>query len=108
MMRFIAEGRDLSGCSVADVIIGKAAAMLFVKAGIKEVYGEVMSVAASDYLYSRDIPCVCGTLTEKIINRKGDGICPMEETVADIDDPQEGYAALKQRMIQMQKGADHV
>lgn len=43
MMRFIAEGRDLSGCSAADVIVGKASAMLFVKAGINEVYGKVMS-----------------------------------------------------------------
>lgn len=95
MMRFIAEGRDLSGCSAADVIVGKAAAMLFVKAGVAAVYGEVMSTAARDYLKRHNIPCSFGTLTEKIINRKGDGICPMEKTVADICGAEEGYEVLK-------------
>ena len=95
MMRLIAGGRDLSGFAVADVIVGKAAAMLFVKAGIAEVYGEVTSAAARDYLQQHDIPCSWSALTEKIINRKGDDICPMEKTVADISDAQEGYEALK-------------
>lgn len=65
MMRFLAEGRELSGYSVADVIVGKAAAMLFVKAGIREVCGEVMSVAVREYLKSRDIRCEYSILTEK-------------------------------------------
>ena len=105
MLRFIAEGRELSGYSAADVIVGKAAAMLFVKAGVREVYGEVMSEQGFAYLQSRSVPCACGTLTEKIINRKGDGICPMEQTVADIDDPEKGYHALAERMAQLRKGA---
>lgn len=107
MMRFLAEGRELSGYSVANVIVGKAAAMLFVKAGIREVCGEVMSVAAREYLKSRDIRCEYSILTEKIINRKGDGICPMEQAVADIDDPDEGYRALQKRMSELKKGGFH-
>ena len=108
MMRLIAEGRDLIGYSVADVIVGKAAAMLFVKAGIREVYGEVMSEGGYAYLQEHSIPCACGTLCDKIINRRGDGICPMEQTVSGLDDPEEGYTALKERLAQMQKGAAHV
>ena len=108
MMRFLAEGLDLRGYSVADVIVGKAAAMLFVKSGISEVYGEVSSEAGCAYLQEHEIPCTYGTLTEKIINRKGDGICPMEQTVAELDNPEEGYKALKERMTQLQKGIAHV
>ena len=108
MMQFLAERRDLNGYSVADVIVGKAAAMLFVKAGIRDVYGEVMSEAGYRYLQEHHIPCAYGTLTEKIINRKGDGICPMELAVALLDDPEEGYIALKDRLAQLQKGAAHV
>lgn len=108
MMRFLAERLDLRGYSVADVIVGKAAAMLFVKSGISEVYGEVMSEAGYAYLQEHEIPCTYGTLTEKIINRKGDGICPMEQTVAELDNPEEGYKALKERMTQLQKGVAHV
>lgn len=108
MIRLIEEGRDLHGYAAADIIVGKAAAMLFIKVGIREVYGEVMSRAGYDCLQQHDIPCAYGKLTEKIINRKGDGICPMEQTVALIDDPEEGTIALQQRMMELRKGAEHV
>ena len=108
MMRFIAEGLDLAGSSAADVIVGKAAAMLFVKAGIAEIYGRVTSKTARDYLCDRGIPCSYDTLTDRIINRKGDDICPMEKTVADIDDPEEGYEALKARLTEMRMGGTNV
>lgn len=103
MMRLIAEGRDLIGYSAADVIVGKAAAMLFVKAGIAQVYGRTMSRAGKEYLEAHGIPCSCGELTEKIINRTGDDICPMERTVMNIDGYEEGYEAIKERLAQMKK-----
>lgn len=101
MMTFISEGRNIFGYSVADVIVGKAAAMLFAKAGIASVYGEVMSVAAFDYLTARGISAEYGQMTERIINRTGDDICPMEKTVSDIDDFNEGYIALRNRLSQI-------
>ena len=104
LIRLIDESRDLSGYAAADRIVGKAAAMLFVKADVSAVYGRVTSAAAKEYLDSRGIPCTFGTLTEKIINRSGDDICPMEKTVTDIDDPEEAYSALKERLSQLRKG----
>lgn len=103
MMNYFEEKRELRGFSVADVIVGKAAAMLFVKAGIAEVYGEVMSVSARDYLSKHNIPCSFGTLTERIINRKGDGICPMEQAVAETNDCEAGYLALKNRLDELKQ-----
>ena len=98
MMRFLAEGRDLNGYSAADVIVGKAAAMLFIKAGIRAVYGEVTSQAGYELLQGYGIPCTYGTLTDRIINRRGDGVCPMEEAVASTDSPEEGYIILRARL----------
>ena len=95
MIRILEEERVLRGYSVADMVVGKAAAMLFVKAGIIEVYAEVMSSAARDYLRQHNITCEWNTLTQRIINRAGTDICPMEKTVADISDAQEGYKALR-------------
>ena len=95
MMKFIAENKELKGGTVADLIVGKAAAMLFVKAGIICVYGKVMSEAGKRYLMEHKITCSYEILTERIINRKGTDICPMEKTVADIDDTEMGYEALK-------------
>ena len=101
MMRFLAEGRDLRGYSAADVIVGKAAAMLFVKAGIVCVHGKTMSVSARDFLEQHGIPCSYDTLTEKIINRQGTDICPMEKTVAEIGDVDEAYEALSRKLSEM-------
>jgi len=94
MLDWLAEGADLSGYSVADKIVGKAAALLFILAAVKDVYGEVMSEGGLAVLQSHGIPCSYGTLAPYIINRKGDGICPMEQTVQDIDDPESAYEAL--------------
>lgn len=103
MMKFIAQGRELTGYSVADVIVGKAAAMLFVKAGIKCVHGSTMSAAGKQFLEAHGIPCTYDALTERIINRSGTDICPMEKAVADTDDVEAGYNALVQRIEEMKK-----
>lgn len=102
MMKLIAENKNLNGYSVADIIVGKAAAMLFVKAGITCVHGRTMSESGRVYLKSHGIPCTFDILTERIINRKGTDICPMEKAVADIDDTENGYEALRKRFEEMQ------
>lgn len=101
MMRFLAERRDLTGYDAADVIVGKAAALLFVKAGIVCVHGKTMSVSARDLLEQHSIPCSYDTLTEKIINRQGTDICPMEKTVEAISDADEAYEALGRKLAEM-------
>lgn len=98
MIRFIKEGRDLAGYSAADIIIGKAAALLFLKAGVTEVYGRVMSTSAKVFLEKNNVPCTFETLTERIINRAGTDICPMEKTVENIDSPDTAFEALCQTM----------
>ena len=103
MMKFIAEGRDIAGFSAADVIVGKAAAMLFVRAGIVCVHGKTMSERGRDYLEAHEIPCTFDTLTERIINHLGTDICPMEKAVADIDDTEKGYEALKKRLEELRR-----
>lgn len=101
MMRFLAERRDLTGYAAADVIVGKAAALLFVKAGIVCVHGKTMSVSARDLLEQHSIPCSYDTMTEKIINRQGTDICPMEKTVEAISDADEAYEALVRKLAEM-------
>lgn len=98
MVNFISKGVDLHEFSAADIIIGKAAAMLFILAGVKEVYAKVMSRKAIEIFSQYSIGYTYDTLTEKIINRKGNDICPMEKTVKDISDPQLAYDAIKQTL----------
>lgn len=96
-------GKHFQGWTAADKIVGKAAAMLYVCLGVKEVYGEVASRAALEVLSAYGIPLTYETLAEKIINRRGDGICPMEATVEDIRLPQEAPAALRATIDRMMR-----
>lgn len=103
MMSFLQEGISLEGFSVADLVVGKAAASLFVKAGIKEVYAEVISESGSQLLKECHIPNQFKEKVPYIINRRGDGMCPMEMTVKDIDDIDEAYEALKKKIAEMHR-----
>ena len=98
MIGFIENGFDLNGFSAADKIVGKAAAMLFVLAGVKEVYAAVLSQKAQEVLTKYGVKCTCDTLAEAIINRAGDDLCPMEKAVADIEEPRAAFEAIKRTL----------
>ncbi len=103
MMDFIESGVDLFGFSVADLVVGKAAALLFVKCGIKEVFAKTLSENGKKVLEKNAILCEYETLTEKIINRFGTDICPMEKAVANTDEAEEAYRILKNTMQKLRK-----
>lgn len=84
----------LSEYSLADKIVGKAAALLFIKMKVSSVYGSVMSEKARDIFLHYNIPFFYKTLTKEIINRRGDDICPMEKAVENVNDPEKAYAIL--------------
>jgi len=100
MMGFMQENIDMRGAAAADKIVGKAAAFLFIKAGIRTVYAEVLSKPGLDVLQRFGIPVTWNTLTDRIINRSGTDICPMEKCVQEIEDPEKAYNALLQRIRQ--------
>lgn len=81
LIDFIDKGIDLNGFSAADKIVGKAAAFLYVILGVKEIYADVMSESAAEVSARYKIQAEYDTLTKKIINRSGTGLCPMEEAV---------------------------
>lgn len=91
----------LKDAFIADRIIGKAAAMLAAAGGAKAVYGEVMSEAGLQMLRSHGIEAQYGTLTPAIRNRENTGLCPMEQTVQDIDDPACALPALLQTLARL-------
>ena len=98
IMELIDNGVDLSGYSVADKVVGKAAAMLFVKCGIKSVFAKTLSQSAERILNLFGLKYEYETLAENIINRAGTDICPMEKSVMHTDDIDEAYAVLKNKV----------
>ena len=103
IMDFIDSGVDFTGFSAADKIVGKAAAFLYVKMKLTAVYAEVLSVPAAEIFKKHGVEFGYGTLTENIINRKGDGICPMEQAVLKVEEPEQAVNILKQKLREMKK-----
>ncbi|MGI6145577.1 MAG: DUF1893 domain-containing protein [Clostridia bacterium] len=92
------EPEILQGAFVVDKVIGKAAAILLVLGGAKGVYGLIMSAAARDYLGAHGYQVNFGKIINSIVNRTGDGMCPLENSVLDIDNPEIGYHMLKETL----------
>jgi len=86
---------------VADKIIGRAAAMLLIASGISQVYGETMSLPAIKILEEYNIYYEFGQKVDFIHNRDNTGLCPMEETVKDIDLPKEAFELLSKTIARL-------
>lgn len=89
------EENAFAGFSVADRVVGKAAAMLYVLLGVREVYADVLSAAGEAVLCESGIPYSCRARVPYIVNRAGDGMCPMEQAVAPLSSPQDAPAVLR-------------
>lgn len=68
----------LQGAEVADKVVGKGAAALMIIGGISSLYADIISVPALELLHQSPIKIDFGKQVDNIINRKGDGICPVE------------------------------
>lgn len=90
----------------ADRIVGKAAAMLYVLMKAKGVWAEVISKPAAEIFIGNGIEFKYEILTDNIINRRGTGLCPMEQAVKDIDDPMTAYKAIKQKLNELSERRD--
>lgn len=104
LLNWLNQGLGLKGFSAADRVVGRATAFLYVLLGVKEVYAKVMSRPAAEVLKAQGISVQAETLVDGIINRRGDGPCPFEAAVMEIQDPQEALEAIRNKLAQMQGG----
>ena len=96
LLTLVTERPDvLKGALVADKAVGKAAAACMVTGGVCQVHADVMSEPALALLQTHGITTNYGTLVDHIINRAGDGWCPMERLSRDLDDPEEIIRGIK-------------
>ncbi|MCM1109277.1 MAG: DUF1893 domain-containing protein [Clostridium sp.] len=72
------DSRFLQGAEVADKVVGKGAAALMIIGGVNALYADVISTPALKLLHESSIKVNFGKQVDHIINRKGDGICPVE------------------------------
>lgn len=81
----------LKGASVADKVIGKAAALLMALGEIKEVHTLIISEPAIKIFEKYNIPCFYDKKVTRIVNRTGDGLCPMESLCIDVEEPHKAF-----------------
>ncbi len=103
LLRLIENGEDVRGFSVADKVVGKGAAFLYVLLGVKEVYADVVSEGARTVLFTFGISVSERERVERILNRKGDGPCPIEHAVRDCISPEEAYVCIVERLKELAK-----
>lgn len=81
----------LKGSQLADKVVGKGAATLMIHGGVSEVYADIISRPALELLRTYGISVSYGEQTDRIVNRRGDGLCPVESLCLDKDTIEEMY-----------------
>ena len=96
LMKLLNEDKEqLRDSMIADKVIGKAAALLMVYAGVKEVFTPTISVPAIEVFEKHDVKITYDKVVERIINRKGDGLCPMETLCLSVENPEEAFLKIQ-------------
>ena len=103
MVEYLNSNTDLKGFSAADKVVGKAVALLFILAGVKEIYAEVISESALETLSHSEIRVSYGTVIHKIMNRFGTDSCPMEQAVELVSVPQIAFEKIKETLGTLKK-----
>ena len=86
---------SLKGASVADRVLGRAAAMLFLYAGIRSIFGSTASNDAVALLKKSEVSFEYETAVPKILNKYKTSICPFEQEVLGVEDPKEAFKRLR-------------
>lgn len=98
LLDFLESDKDFSGFFAADKTVGAGAAHLYALLGVKEVWANIISDAGKKVLLENNITVFCETQVPYIINRKGDGMCPIETAVNGISSSSEALETIKQTL----------
>lgn len=93
----------LDGAFVADKVVGKGAAALMAAGGVKELFADVVSRAALELLNGTGIEVSYTVITDHIVNRAGDGTCPVEQLCAGARTAAECLPLIEGFLEQMKK-----
>lgn len=101
----VQEPEFLHGASVADKVIGKAAASLMVLGGVREVYTRTISRPALQLLQEAGVMVTCDEIVDHIINRDRTGWCPLEQASRDLHSAKEIFPVIEKFIANLRKKA---
>ena len=85
----------LRGASIADKVVGRAAAALMIRSGVSRVHSRVITSAAVAMLLAAGITVDFDTEVDMIANRTRTGRCPLDTLCAPLSHPAEMEAAIR-------------
>ena len=105
LINFLESNFDSAGYYAADKVVGAGAAHLYVLLGVKAVWAKLMSKDAMDILQTNGIDAFYDDVVPYIINRSGEGACPIETAVKEITDSKQALDIIKQTLEKLSKRA---
>lgn len=101
LLNLIDEKKSLRGFCAADKVVGAGAAYLYVILEVKELFALTLSEPAKLILKQNGILCYYDNCVPNIINRAGDGVCPMEKAVARAKNPAEALMCIRKALAEL-------
>lgn len=86
---------ELNESSIADKIMGKAAALLAIYMKAKTIYTAIISRQGLKTLMENNIEVEYDEIVEAIMDKTGRNICPFELKAQEIQKPEEAYEKFK-------------
>lgn len=101
LIDFLNSKTNFRGYCAADKVVGAGAAHLYVLLRVESLWANIISEAAKEVLKRNNIPLFFEKDVPYIINRTGDGICPIESCVNGIIDSNTALEAIKKRLNEL-------
>jgi hypothetical protein len=92
-------GDDIHDSVIGDRILGRASALLCRYTKVRAVYSPQATKTAIALLIMGSIPSQVDQLIPFIKNRDGNGLCPFEKSLQNINEPKEAYNVLKEKVL---------
>ena len=103
LVDFYETKKDFSGFSAADKTIGAGAAHIYALMGIKEIWANIISEEGEIILKQNNISVSYENKVAYIINRAGNGQCPIEKCVCGIENSEEAFKRIKETISNLMR-----
>lgn len=101
LMDFYKEQGRVDGVYVVDRIMGKGAILLAILIGAKTAETPIISEPALELAQRHHFNVKYDKIVPHIINRAGDGQCPIESSLEGITDIEQGFETIKTTLKQL-------
>jgi len=101
LLDYLSSGPEKKEITVVDKIMGKGAVFLAIAAGAKKIATPVISEMALRLAEEYELEAEYEKIVPKIINRTGDGFCPIETAVLDEWDVKKALVKITDRLKEL-------